>query len=117
MAKNSSTTTSFPTMGEEIPHSIMNLSGNRSPYTTTVSKKTMGRGSSPTGKYTYRGQSLINEAHGPRCHIVATLYAPNAAEASATQRNTRILPNVIERPDRVGSAVTFWDKRKFGQRA
>lgn len=103
----------FPKMGDELAEHLINVSGNRSPYTQTIGKKTMGRGASPTGRAKVRGRTMINEAHGPRFHISTTLYRQNAAEASATQRNTVVLPPSIHREDGTGSAGTFWDKRRY----
>lgn len=103
----------FPKMGEEIPHMLINVSGNRSPYTQAMPKKTMGRGASPTGRMAVRGRSMIHEAHGPRFHVSTTLYKQNAAEASMTQRNTKMVSPAIHREDGTGSAGTFWDKRKY----
>lgn len=101
-------TTSFPKMGDEgIPHSFINMSGQRSPYTQTVPKKTMGRGASPTGTKANRGGKLI-EPGGPHFRPVTTLYRQNAAEASATQRNTRIMPSALGDRD-------FWKGRKAAQ--
>jgi hypothetical protein len=86
-------TTSFAKMGDEgIPSSVVNMSGQRSPYTQTVPKKTQGRGASPTGKKVNRGQSMIHEANGPACKIVTTLYKANAASANDTQRNVKYMP-------------------------
>lgn len=87
-------TTSFEKMGDEgIPKSVVNMSGDRSAYTKLVGRKTEGRGSDPgIGTKKNRGRTMISEAHGPTFRPVATLYKANAAEASATQRNTRIMP-------------------------
>ena len=114
--RESASPSAFPKMGDSLVEHLINTSGNRSPYTQTTPKKTMGRGSSPTGKAAVRGRTMIHEANGPSFHISTTLYKQNAAEASATQRNTRILPPCIHREDGTGSAGTFWDKREFGQK-
>lgn len=106
----------FPKMGESLISNITNVSGKRSSYTTMVSKKTMGRGASPTGKAAHKSATLIKEANGPSYHITATLYKANSAEASKQLRNTKLVTPVIERPDHVGSAKTFWDKRTYGQK-
>ena len=108
MAKNESA--QFPKVGEDVASHVMNLSGQRSPYTTTVGKKTMGRGSSPTGRYAKRGSSLIHEAHGPCFHIKATLYAQNAAAASDVERHVKIVPSRISHPD-----AGFWSSRQYAQ--
>jgi hypothetical protein len=105
----------FPLMGEDVVHQVVNVSGNRSPYTKEVPKQTMGRGKSPTGVMASRGRSVINEAHGPRCYIQETLYHANAAESSATERNVKIMPKSMSRPDTGGALSGFWAKREFGQ--
>src|SRR5260370_40680976 len=94
MAKNA-TTTSFEKVGDNIAAHVLNMSGNSSPYTMTKPKNTQGRGKSPTGKSAIRGHSMIHEANGPKCHIVATLYKANAAEAGKQTRNVRLLPAVM----------------------
>ena len=99
---------SFSVMGTSVPQSVMNVSKGNSKYTTSVPKKTMGRGSSPTGTTGKRGAVKINEANGPKCHIVSTLYKRNAAAASETQRNVRVMPSAIGNRD-------FWSKRQYGQ--
>jgi hypothetical protein len=102
-------TTSFEKMGDQgIPKSVVNMSGDRSAYTKLVGRKTEGRGASPTGTKANRGRTMINEAHGPTFRPVATLYKANAAEASATQRNTRIMKPAMGDRD-------FWGKRAWGQ--
>lgn len=93
--KTGSTTTSFEKMGDNIASNVLNMSGKSSPYTMTRPKNTQGRGASPTGKSAIRGSTMIHEANGPACTIKATLYKANAAEASATQRNVRLLPAVM----------------------
>lgn len=103
------TTTSFPKMGDEwITKNLINCSGNRSPYTTPIPKKTEGRGASPTGVKKNRGASMINEAHGPTFRPVTTLYKQNAAEASATCRNTKLVPSAVGDRD-------FWAARQYSQ--
>lgn len=106
----------FPTIGESVLQHVMNVSGQRSPYTKTMAKKTQGRGASPTGRAAVRGRSLISEANGPQFHISAKLYEQNAACASETYANTRLMKVAVPREDRVGSASDFWTKRQFGQR-
>lgn len=101
------TSTDFPKMGESMEH-VLNLSGERSPYTKSTPRKTMGRGSSPTGTAAIRGRTMIKEANGPCFHIKATLYSQNAAEASAVTRNVRIMPSAVGNRD-------FWSKRQYGQ--
>lgn len=102
-------TTEFPKMGDSgIPDSVVNMSGDRSAYTKLVGRKTEGRGASPTGVKKNRGRSMIHEANGPKGIPVATLYKPNAAQASDTQRNTKIMKPAMGDRD-------FWAKRQYGQ--
>lgn len=102
--------TQFPKMGDEwITKNLINCSGDRSPYTITVGKKTEGRGASPTGvKKNRNNNGMIHEANGPTFRPVTTLYKQNAAEASATQRNTKLVPNAIGDRD-------FWAARQYSQ--
>jgi hypothetical protein len=86
---------SFPQMGESAIHGLLNLSGRPSAYTTSTPKKTRGRGASPTGTAGHRGSTLINEANGPSCHVTATLYKSNAAEAGMQTRNVKILKSAV----------------------
>lgn len=62
-----------------------------SKYTKSLKRNTMGTGASPTGKMASRSNIKLNEADGPKCSIQATLYKPNAAEASKQLRNTRLV--------------------------
>lgn len=102
-------TTSFPKMGDDgIPDSVVNMSGDRSAYTKLVGRKTEGRGASPTGVKKNRGKSMIHEANGPQFRPTTTLYVQNAATASDTQRNTRIMKPAMGDRD-------FWSKRQYRQ--
>lgn len=113
MAKTKeSTTSSFPKMGDEgIPHSVVNLSGQRSPYTMPGK----GRGSVSTdkdpgaGTKANRSASLIKEAQGPVCKPQQKISFPNSPEASKIQRNVRTVPSSIGNRD-------FWAKRAEGPR-
>lgn len=116
MARADVTTTNFPKMGDSLAENLVNMSGQRSPYTKMVPKKTMGRGASPTGVAGHRSGYMIKEAHGPCFRIKSVLYKQNAAEASATLSNTRMMRVAVPREDRVGSASDFWTKRQYGQR-
>jgi hypothetical protein len=101
----------FPTVGDNVIAHVMGSSSARSSrYTTTVAKKTGGRGASPTGTTGSRSNTKISNANGPKCHIQTTLYKANAAQASATTRNVKIMPNAISR-------AGFWSKREYGQGA
>jgi hypothetical protein len=86
---------SRPTVGDNVLGYVGSGRPSRpsSSHTTAVAKATMGRGSSPTGKKTNRGNTQISEANGPKCKIVSKLYEANAADAGLQTRNIRILPS------------------------
>jgi len=102
--------TAFPKVGDNILTYVGDGCAHPDPkYTKMMPKGTMGRGSSPTGTTGNRSANMIHEAHGPACCIKATLYKPNAAEASATQRNVKIMPSAVGVND-------FWkSKRTYNQ--
>lgn len=107
---SSKTTTSFPTVGDSVLSYVgSGGAAKRSGYTIEMPVKTMGRGSSPTGTTGNKSGKMIHEANGPKCTITGTLYSANAAEASATQRNVKIMPSATGSGD-------FWRARvKAGQ--
>lgn len=87
----SDTTTSFPTMGEDMMSNVVNISGAPSRYTKPMPRKNTQAGEAPgvgTGRPN-RGQSVIRHANGPACTIVAKIVYPNAEGANQTQRNLR----------------------------
>jgi hypothetical protein len=103
---------SFTTVGD----SVLSYVGSGKPskpskHTIQIARGTEGRGSSPTGKSAVRGSRLIQEANGPKCHIVAKLYESNAAAAAnEQQRQVKIMPSVAGISD-------FWKARSAtGQR-
>ena len=105
MADNIKTT--FEAMGDEgIPSSVINLSGQRSPYTRVRPRGGAVAGDDLPSSTGNRSQSLTNaEVLGPQCAPQTTLYYPNAADHEATGRNTRIVPS------RTGVADNFWGSR------
>lgn len=108
----SSTTTSFPTVGDSVLSYVGSACAAKpsNKHVQVVPKGTMGRGKSPTGTMASRSSTKISEADGPRCCVKATLYQANAAEASATTRNVKIMPSATGESD-------FWKARsKTGQR-
>lgn len=114
MAKTNVTNSAsdFPTVGESVVQHVCNLSGKSSKYTMVTPKKTMGRGASPIGATGgVKSHSMIHEAHGPAFTVKATLYKANAAEASMTMRNVRVVPTVVGNRD-----SGFWAKRAYGQK-
>lgn len=112
--KDSSCPDCTPSDFQTVGHSPMSYVGSgaahpNSKYTISVPRGTMGRGSSPTGSTGNRGSSLIRNADGPKCHIVATLYKPNAAEANMTQKRTYNVPS------KAGEGDFYMEKSRQGQ--
>jgi len=85
-------TTTFPKMGEDIT-SIVNISGQRSPYTMPVVKSGFAKsdvGAADPANKKNRGNTIIRNASGPRCRIVETIDYPNErAESAKTYRNVK----------------------------
>ena len=98
--------TDFPVMGDAgIPASVVNISGNRSPYTTMQPRQGSESGDLPSATGN-RAQSMVgSETLGPLCAPQTTLYYPNAATHECTGRNVKILPS------RAGVS-DFWDQRQ-----
>lgn len=87
-------TTSFPKMGDDyVTDHLVNISGDRSPYTMPVAKKQTTTDQGPLGGKANRSASLIHEANGPACTPIARISYPNAPEASNTQRGMRTMPS------------------------
>lgn len=111
---NDAVTSNFPTMGEAgIPHSVVNLSGDRSPYTMVQPRDAGGATHSDvpgTGTKRQRSATLIREANGPRPNSIplATRWPANAACATEIQRNVVPVPSAIGDRD-------FWAKRAEGR--
>lgn len=100
MAKNSAPQSAFPTQGKIA--APVNASGAPSPHTTLVADHN-SKGGMLAGATANHRQGVY-EPHGAAFKIKATLYAQNAAEASATQRNVRLVPSAIGNRD-------FWASR------
>lgn len=85
----------FPKMGdEELTSHVVNVSGNRSPYTMPVGRKGPTNDGDPSmGTKQNRSANLIHEANGPRCRTVETISYSNAPESANVQRNMRIMPS------------------------
>lgn len=82
--------TSFPTMGEDWITEMINVSGQPSAYTKPVARKNTQSGDVPgTGTMAVKGHSVIRNANGPACTIVATIAYPNAEGSNMTGRNLR----------------------------
>lgn len=96
----------FPKMGEEpLVGTVVNVSGERSPYTKSVPRKGPA-GDSESEPATHRGvgADATGEHAGPTFRPVTTLYAQNAAAASDTGRGMRTVRSAIGNRD-------FWDQR------
>ena len=87
-------TSTFPKMGDEyLTDHLVNVSGNRSPYTMPVAKKSTTTDQGPVGGTAHRKSVEIKEANGPACTPVATINYSNAPEAGQTQRGLRTIPS------------------------
>jgi hypothetical protein len=108
-----SVTSNFQTMGESgIPHSVVNMSGQKSPYTLAQPRDAGGATHSDVpgvGTKANRSATLIREANGPRPNSIplATRWPPNAACAHDVQRNVVPVPSALGNRD-------FWAKRAEG---
>jgi hypothetical protein len=86
-----SQSTSFPTMGDDWITQLVNVSGAPSKYTKPMAKKNTQSGEAPgvgAGKAN-KGKSLIHNANGPACTIVAKICYPNAEGSNQTLRSIR----------------------------
>lgn len=95
----------FPKMGEHpLEGSVVNMSGNRSPYTMPVERKgpSADGEAEPAGK---RGVTMATgERNGPCFRPQATICYPNAPESGSTGRGMRTVPSRTGNQD-------FWDNR------
>lgn len=98
----------FPKMGDEpLVGSIVNISGQRSPYTMMQPRDAGGATADvlATGTNGHRGQIMMSGEHpGPTFRPMTTISYPNAPEARNTGRGMRILRPSIGNRD-------FWDTR------
>lgn len=101
-------TSNFEKVGDEgIVSHVVNLSGERRPYTIPVAKKGPTNSNPPgVGATSVRGSSVISEAHGPTFRPVAKICYPESPEMAKTERNTRLVPG----------GAGFWGKRLEGPR-
>jgi hypothetical protein len=98
----------FPTVGDSVL-SYVGCGGTAKPSKgKMVASGIMGRGKSPTGSMGYKSSNKIQEANGPKCQVVAKLYEANAACASETRRNVRLMPSAA------GTGDFFKERRQFG---
>jgi hypothetical protein len=98
--------TDFPAMGlNGIPESVINMSGNRSPYTTLRPNAAPAGDSIDGVTGPPAAHTLVNaEVLGPVCAPQTTLFYPNAANHADSGRNVKLMPS------RAGVS-DFWDKR------
>ncbi len=103
MAKKSSvppTTSDFPKVGSY--DSVVNMSGQRSPYTMPEARKGPMNDNPPDSSAAKRGATMIRDADGPTFRPVATRgWAPGYGE---TGRGMRIMPSRTGLGD-------FWSSR------
>lgn len=102
--------TSFPAMGPAgITSDVVNISGQRSPYTKAMPVKGVPANVGIDGPTAPAGAAqpanLVNsEVLGPMCKPVTTTCYPNAAGHEQTGRNVKLLPS------RTGTG-DFWSQR------
>ena len=96
-------TSQFPKMGESpLVGSIVNISGQRSPYMQARPRN----GPSADGEAENPGRrtGFQIEGNGPQCRPMTTISYPNAPEHAQTGRALRPLPPAVGHSD-------FWDRR------
>lgn len=77
-------------MGEDWVGSVVNISGDRSPYMRYSDKSGFSKDSAPPeGAKGNRSATQIHGANGPACKIVSKIVYPNSGEASSTLRNVK----------------------------
>lgn len=104
------TTSKFPKMGEHpLEGSIINMSGQRSPYTMPVERKGASGDPLATGGTSVRGvgPDATGEHSGPCFTPQTTICFPNSPEASKTGRGMRTIPSVASK---TGNG-DFWNDR------
>jgi hypothetical protein len=104
---------SFAKMGDHpLVGTIVNTSGNRSPYTHPEGRYS-GGDAVATGGTGVRGVggNATGEHSGPVFAPQTTISFPNSPEASQTGRGLRAIPSVASR---TGNG-DFWDNRAQGQ--
>lgn len=100
------TTTNFAKMGTAAA-AVKNVSGAPSKNTKPIKKSAHSKGGSAEPATANARQGVL-ERNGFKGAPQTTLYAPNAAEASATLRNVRVMPSAIGNRD-------FYFRRQYGQ--
>lgn len=104
--KTDKSTTKFTKMGTSAASTVDNLSAAPSKNTKRVPKKTTVSAAPQPATVSIRQH--VYERNGASYAPKATLYAQNAAEASATQRNTVVVPSALGNRD-------FYLRRRYGQ--
>jgi hypothetical protein len=85
-------TTTFETMGGDWITQLVNVSGDPSKYTRPVPRKNTQSGGVPgegAGRAAKGQGTVIRNANGPACTIVAKISYPNAEGSDMTGRNLR----------------------------
>lgn len=84
-------TSNFPKVGDEgITSHVVNISGQRSPYTKVAGKEGFGKNDNPPNSHkSNKGATLIRNANGPACRVVSKISYPNSPESGKTQRNVK----------------------------
>jgi hypothetical protein len=84
--------TTFETMGQyPLEGHVVNMSGQRSPYTKTAPKQ--GPTSDAPDSVGGNRSQVAKDYNGPKFAPQTTICYPNAPEASATLRNVKIMPS------------------------
>lgn len=105
------TTSNFPKMGEHpLVGTIVNTSGNRSPYTTSRPKGgPAGDSESEPSAVRPVGRNATGENAGPMFAPQTTVVFPNSPEAAKTGRGLVTVPSVASK----NGNGDFWDKRAY----
>lgn len=99
----------FPKMGEEpLVGNVVNVSGNRSPYTMPVARKGPSSDSEP-GDMAVRGVGAMasGEHNGPTFAPLKTVFYPNSPEFKNTGRGMRRVPSKGD--------TSFWSDEAVSQ--
>lgn len=101
----------FPKMGEHpLVGTIVNTSGNRSPYTHDVARPSQGDAIAVGGNAVRGvGSDATGEHSGPCFAPQTTISFPNSPEAAQTGRGLRVVPSVASK---TGNGA-FWDNRAY----
>jgi hypothetical protein len=95
-------TSSFPKMGDDGYAGLVNMSGDRSAYTTAIPRKGPTTPDMGGGGAGGRGSTMIHEAHGPQFKPVASRVSQE--EYPGTERAIRTVPSAVGNRD-------FWTSR------